>query len=175
MSSPSALQQLGFRLDVTGTLRNASDVALSCDIDTSLLRNSDVKAALTSTRRVTLKLSHHIRSWTEEEDDGTGPKPEDHSNDLDEQIAAGDLRARAVVDLFNFMPDVEEVDLHWYSLRQQTQSAADIRERDCINDVLETVPFKSLQKLTLRGAYIDGLILKTLLERSPIKHIHLEH
>ncbi|KAK6438345.1 hypothetical protein LTR95_005448 [Oleoguttula sp. CCFEE 5521] len=175
MSYAAILEQLGLELEDDSTLSNANGTALSCDIDIISSGHLDFKAALTQVRKARLKLSHHTRSWIEEEDDGTGPEPEDHSDDLDELAAVGETRVKAVVELFKSMPDVEELDLHWYSLRKQTQSAADLRERECINDVLEAVPFRSLRKLTLHGAYIDGLNLVAVLERGTIKHIHLEH
>ncbi|OQO00804.1 hypothetical protein B0A48_13491 [Cryoendolithus antarcticus] len=175
MSDAAALEQLGLRLDDKSSLCNASENALPCDIDASLLGVSGVKAALGQIHQATVTISHHVRSWTEEEDDGTGPEPEDHSDDPAEQTAAGEQRAKTVVDLFRLMSDVEELDLRWYSLRKRTQSAADLRERGCIDDVLKSMPFKSLQKLTLRGAYIDGLNLVALLERCTVKQIHLEH
>jgi hypothetical protein len=126
-------------------------------------------------RCLSLSLTHHARYGAEvglDETDGIAV-----DNPPRESAEAGMLRVEALVDFFSLIPNIEELNLHWYGRRSLDlrDSDADAVEKHWFDQVSLVVSFHKLKHLVLRGLYLTQRTLQKVLTTPSLQQVHLEN
>jgi hypothetical protein len=124
-------------------------------------------------RCLSLSLTQHVRASPEVGIDEGDDEP---TYDVTEESThAGDRRVQAVVDFFSLIPNIEQLNLHWYGSRipLHTLTAAEHAENDCFDKLFLAISFHKLKNLTLRGLYTTQAALLKILTTPSLEQVHL--
>lgn len=125
-------------------------------------------------RCLSLSLTYHVRTDANPVLDCTNGEIVEHL--ACESADSVTRRVQALVDFFSLMPDIEELNLHWYntSLLLQPQPRATSAEKHWLNQVLLAISFHKLRHLVLRGLHVTQSSLEKLLTARFLQQVHLE-
>ncbi|KAI4739494.1 hypothetical protein E4T50_10054 [Aureobasidium sp. EXF-12298] len=126
-------------------------------------------------RRLSLSLTHHARYGAAVGLDDTDSIAVD--NPPRESAEAGMLRVEALVDFFSLIPNIEELNLHWYGRGSLDlrDSDADAVEQNWFDQVSLAVSFHKLKHLVLHGLYLTQRTLQKVLTTPSLQQVHLEN
>ena len=126
-------------------------------------------------RCLSLSLTYHVRT-------GANPVLNCTDSGVIESLTydsadAVTRRVEALVDFFSLLPNIEELDLHWYnnSLLRLIQPRVISAEKYWLNQVSLAVSFHKLKTLVLRGLHVTQSCLEKLLTAPSLQQVHLEY
>lgn len=126
-------------------------------------------------RCLSLSLTHHAKTAAEAGFDHTDNNASHFA--VKESAEAGNRQLQALIDFFSLIPNIEELNLHWYGKRLTPYplTESDILEKYWFDKVLLAASFHKLKHLVLRGLYLTQHSLQKVLTIPSLQQVHLEY
>jgi hypothetical protein len=170
-----ALDKSGLLVENLNLLADTLHCSLPCDVFEDLFGPAQPSILWSRLRKLSLSLAGHQRTETFLNTGNTSGEARSNSDSTGETSAAGEQRHQALTNFFALFSDIEEFGLHWYKLREHTQSDADLEEIQWFDEVSQAVSFGNLRSLTLRGLYATQSALHKILMAPKLQSVHLEY
>jgi hypothetical protein len=170
-----ALNKSGLLVENLNLLADNSRCSVPRDVFEDLFGPAKPSVLWSRLRKFSLRLAGHQRTETFLKAGNTSAEARSNSDSIGETSAADEQRLQALINFFALFSDIEEFVLHWYKLREHTQSDADLEEIRWFDEVSQAVSFGNLRSLTLRGLYVTQSALHKILIAPMLQSVHLEY
>jgi hypothetical protein len=170
-----ALNESGLPVESLNLLADTSQSSVPCDVFGDLFEPAQPFALWSRLRKLSMSLTDYQRMGILSQEGDVSTETQFHSNSTGETSAADERRVQAPTNFFALFSGIEEFHLHWYKLRGDTQSDADLAELRWFDAVSQAVPFNNLRILTLRGVHATQSALRNILTTPMLQSVHLEY
>lgn len=134
--------------------------SLACDRIATCLERVNLSVSLRGLKHLSISLSQHVQHEPESEEM--------------QALATGERHTKAICQLLQLCPVLEDLQLHWYSLWDSNHTAAVAEEVNFLNRVAQSCRFPSLKRWSLKGVSTSESTLLTFLRQTQLDRVEME-